>query len=126
MYLVRLLYLIAYVLSLSTSIQRCCRKAATDSVRSYSPDQYTSTAFLTDRSFEQHALQATINTITSVFQAMSQPPIAKFADVFGRVKAYVGCFIFYVIGYIIVAHRRMASWCTLWATRSIFWVSPIV
>lgn len=34
---------------------------------------------------------------------MSQPPIAKFADVFGRVWAYVGCVFFYVIGYIIVA-----------------------
>lgn len=34
---------------------------------------------------------------------MSQPPIAKFADVFGRVNAYIGCVVFYVIGYIIVA-----------------------
>jgi SIT family siderophore-iron:H+ symporter-like MFS transporter len=55
------------------------------------------------RSFQQHALQATINTITAVFQAMSQPPIAKFADVFGRVNAYLGCVAFFVIGYIIVA-----------------------
>lgn len=34
---------------------------------------------------------------------MSQPPIAKFADVFGRVNAYIGCVIFYVVGYVIVA-----------------------
>lgn len=34
---------------------------------------------------------------------MSQPPIAKFADVFGRVNAYLGCVAFFVIGYIIVA-----------------------
>lgn len=34
---------------------------------------------------------------------MSQPPIAKAADVFGRVNAYIGCVVFYVVGYIIVA-----------------------
>jgi SIT family siderophore-iron:H+ symporter-like MFS transporter len=34
---------------------------------------------------------------------MSQPPIAKFADTFGRVNAYIGCVFFYVIGYIVVA-----------------------
>ncbi|OCF32227.1 hypothetical protein I316_06141 [Kwoniella heveanensis BCC8398] len=69
-------------------------------------NQYTSSYFLNyavSYSFGKHSLQATIGTITSVFQAMSQPPIAKFADVFGRVNAYVGCVIFYVVGYIIVA-----------------------
>jgi SIT family siderophore-iron:H+ symporter-like MFS transporter len=34
---------------------------------------------------------------------MSQPPIAKFADYFGRVKTYIGCVVLYVVGYIIVA-----------------------
>lgn len=69
-------------------------------------DQYTAGSFLpiaVARAFGKHALQATINTITAVFQAMSQPPIAKFADVWGRVNAYIGCVVFYVVGYIIVA-----------------------
>ncbi|KAI9635925.1 major facilitator superfamily domain-containing protein [Dioszegia hungarica] len=69
-------------------------------------NQSTSGRFLetaVSASFGVHALQSTINTVTAVFQAMSQPPIAKFADVFGRVNAYIGCVVFYVIGYIIVA-----------------------
>ncbi|WRT66018.1 uncharacterized protein IL334_002969 [Kwoniella shivajii] len=72
---------------------------------SLSLNQYTASAFLNyavSYSFEAHSLQATINTVTSVFQAMSQPPIAKFADYFGRVKTYIGCIVCYVIGYIIV------------------------
>jgi SIT family siderophore-iron:H+ symporter-like MFS transporter len=38
-------------------------------------DQYTAGSFLpiaVSRAFGKHALQATINTITAVFQAMSQ------------------------------------------------------
>jgi SIT family siderophore-iron:H+ symporter-like MFS transporter len=54
------------------------------------------------RAFGQHSLRATVSTITAVFQAVSQPPIAKFADVFGRVNAYLACVALYVIGYIIV------------------------
>lgn len=53
-------------------------------------------------SFEMHSLRATIGTVTAVFQAVSQPPIAKFADAFGRVNAYLGCVFLYVLGYIIV------------------------
>jgi SIT family siderophore-iron:H+ symporter-like MFS transporter len=53
-------------------------------------------------SFGKHSLQSTISTVTAVFQAMSQPPIAKFADVFGRVNAYLACVFFYAVGYIIV------------------------
>jgi SIT family siderophore-iron:H+ symporter-like MFS transporter len=49
-----------------------------------------------------HSLRATIGTVTAVFQAVSQPPIAKFADAFGRVNAYLGCVFLYVLGYIIV------------------------
>lgn len=56
--------------------------------------------------FGQHALQATIGTVTSVFQAMAQPPIAKFADYHGRIKTYFGCVFFYVLGYIVVASSQ--------------------
>lgn len=34
---------------------------------------------------------------------MSQPLIAKLADVFGRNWAYLGCVLFFTVGYIIVA-----------------------
>ncbi|KAL1408004.1 hypothetical protein Q8F55_004801 [Vanrija albida] len=76
---------------------------------SLSLNQYTSSAFLNygvSYSFGKHSLQATIGVVTSVFQAMSQPPIAKLADVFGRVPAYIGCVVLYVIGYIIVASSQ--------------------
>jgi len=41
--------------------------------------------------------------VQSVFQAMAQPPIAKCADAFGRVRTYFGCVFFYALGYIVVA-----------------------
>mgnify|MGYP002718901319 CR=1 FL=1 len=34
---------------------------------------------------------------------MSQPLIAKLADVFGRNWAYLGCVVFFTVGYIVVA-----------------------
>ena len=45
---------------------------------------------------------------------MSQPPIAKAADVFGRVNTYIACVIFYVIGYIIVAASTSICKCLTW------------
>ncbi|SCV73286.1 BQ2448_7212 [Microbotryum intermedium] len=54
-------------------------------------DQYTNGAYLTQAtstSFEAHSTLATISAIQAVFQAVSQPPIAKIADVAGRVEAY--------------------------------------
>ncbi|ODN79379.1 hypothetical protein L202_03381 [Cryptococcus amylolentus CBS 6039] len=76
---------------------------------SLSLNQYTSSAYLTfavSESFEAHSLQSTISTVGAVFQAMAQPPIAKLADYFGRVKTYIGCVIFYCIGLIIVASSQ--------------------
>ncbi|SGZ31145.1 BQ5605_C047g12317 [Microbotryum silenes-dioicae] len=57
-------------------------------------DQYTNGAYLTQAtstSFDAHSTLATISAIQAVFQAVSQPPIAKIADVAGRVEAYVRC-----------------------------------
>lgn len=95
--------LLAYSLSLSESA------AVSAQAKLTSADQYTSSAFLNygvSYSFGKHSLQATIGVVTAVFQAMSQPPIAKLADVFGRVPAYIGCVVLYVIGYIIVASSQ--------------------
>lgn len=36
-------------------------------------------------------------------QSVSQPPVAKIADTFGRLEAYSLCLFLYALGYIIVA-----------------------
>lgn len=41
-----------------------------------------------------------------MFQAVSQPPVAKIADGAGRIEAYSLCVFFYVIGYIVVASAQ--------------------
>ncbi|SCV67396.1 BQ2448_5007 [Microbotryum intermedium] len=64
-------------------------------------DQYTSGAYLTNAtsvSFKAHSTLATIRTLKSVFQAVSQPPIAKISDVAGRVEAYIMCVLLYAVG----------------------------
>ncbi|WVQ82328.1 hypothetical protein IAT38_004456 [Cryptococcus sp. DSM 104549] len=56
--------------------------------------QYANTPFLNaavSNAFHKHALQASIGTVAAVFQAMSQPPIASFADYFGRIYTYATC-----------------------------------
>ncbi|GAA5980726.1 hypothetical protein JCM10908_001752 [Rhodotorula pacifica] len=72
-------------------------------------DQYTNSSYLTAAtsvSFNAHSTLTTISSIKSVFQAVSQPPVAKIADGFGRVEAYSLCVFFYVIGYIVVASAQ--------------------
>ncbi|WVQ82131.1 hypothetical protein IAT38_004259 [Cryptococcus sp. DSM 104549] len=71
--------------------------------------QYATTPFLNaavSNAFHKHALQASIGTVASVFQAMGQPPIAKFADYFGRIYTYATCLFFYVIGLIVIASSK--------------------
>ncbi|BGP15718.1 hypothetical protein JCM10213_006111 [Rhodosporidiobolus nylandii] len=68
--------------------------------------QYTDSSFLTAAtsvSFNAHSTLTTISSIKSVFQAVSQPPIAKIADVAGRIEAYALCAVLYTLGKIIVA-----------------------
>ncbi|PRP77486.1 siderophore iron transporter mirC [Planoprotostelium fungivorum] len=48
--------------------------------------------------FQEHSMSATINIIRSVTMAVAQPPIAKVADVFGRLEAYCLCIFTYVAG----------------------------
>lgn len=62
---------------------------------------YTYQVTATD-SFDHHALTSTLNVVRSVMQAVSQPPIAKIADVFGRLEAYITAVCLYAIGYVIV------------------------
>ncbi|KAI5449653.1 hypothetical protein NCC49_004203 [Naganishia albida] len=69
-------------------------------------DQYTSgtyNTYATSQAFQAHSLLATINVIRAIFQSISQPPMAKIADVFGRVNAYILSVFLYVLGYIVQA-----------------------
>jgi hypothetical protein len=64
-------------------------------------DQYTSgtyTTYATSESFKVHSLLSTIGVIRAIFQSISQPPMAKIADVFGRVNAYCLSVFLYVLG----------------------------
>lgn len=72
-------------------------------------DQYTNSSYLTAAtsvSFDAHSTLTTISAVKSVFQAVSQPPVAKIADGAGRIEAYSMCVFFYVIGYIVVASAK--------------------
>ncbi|KAJ9099689.1 hypothetical protein QFC20_005621 [Naganishia adeliensis] len=81
-------------------------------------DQYTSgtyNTYATSQAFEAHSLLATIGVIRAIFQSISQPPMAKIADVFGRVNAYILSVFLYVLGYII-----QASAPSIYVSRAVF------
>ncbi|KAK4056011.1 hypothetical protein OIO90_003006 [Microbotryomycetes sp. JL221] len=72
-------------------------------------DQYTNRTYLTTAtsvSFAAHSTLATISTLKSVMQAVSQPPIAGMADVWGRLEAYSVCLFLYALGYVVVASAQ--------------------
>ncbi|KAJ3571598.1 hypothetical protein NPX13_g5320 [Xylaria arbuscula] len=60
---------------------------------------YNLTAFATS-SFSSHSLIATVYVIQGVVNAVIKPPMAKIADVFGRLEAFTICIVLYVLGYI--------------------------
>lgn len=69
-------------------------------------DQYTTSSYLTAAtsvSFSAHSTLTTVSSIKSVFQAVSQPPIAKIADVAGRLECYALCVFLYAVGRAIAA-----------------------
>ncbi|KAI1330325.1 siderophore iron transporter mirC [Xylariaceae sp. FL0255] len=51
-------------------------------------------------SFNAHSLIATVYVIQGVVNAVIKPPMAKIADVFGRLEAFSFCILLYVLGYI--------------------------
>ncbi|TGZ79644.1 MFS general substrate transporter [Ascodesmis nigricans] len=63
---------------------------------------YALSAFATS-SFSSHSLLSTIGVIGGVMNAVLQPPIAKFADVFGRTEGFIMAMAFYVVGYSLTA-----------------------
>ncbi|KAF8251330.1 MFS general substrate transporter [Wilcoxina mikolae CBS 423.85] len=54
-------------------------------------------------SFSAHSLLSTVAVISNILNAVMQPPIAKFADVFGRTEAFTAAIFFYVIGLVMTA-----------------------
>ncbi|KAI0431489.1 siderophore iron transporter mirC [Xylaria sp. FL1042] len=63
---------------------------------------YSVVAFATS-SFSSHSLIATVYVIQGVVNAVIKPPMAKIADVFGRLEAFIICIFLYVLGYIQMA-----------------------
>jgi hypothetical protein len=51
-------------------------------------------------SFGQHSILATIQVAQAIILAVTKPPAAKIADLFGRAEAYCVVVMFYVVGYI--------------------------
>ncbi|KAH7038096.1 major facilitator superfamily domain-containing protein [Microdochium trichocladiopsis] len=63
---------------------------------------YSVVAFATS-AFGEHSLISTVYTIQGVVNAVIKPPMAKIADVFGRLEAFTLCILLYVLGYIQMA-----------------------
>ncbi|GAA5850578.1 hypothetical protein JCM5353_006807 [Sporobolomyces roseus] len=91
---------------MSTKYRICLYTAFTVLAYVMSLDQYTTSSYITAAtsvSFSAHSTLTTISSIKSVFQAVSQPPIAKIADYFGRLEAYFLCMVLYAVGRAIAA-----------------------
>ncbi|KAL2000902.1 hypothetical protein VTN02DRAFT_2471 [Thermoascus thermophilus] len=54
-------------------------------------------------SFSKHSLISTVLVVQNVVNAVIKPPMAKVADVFGRLEAFCVCIVIYVLGYIQMA-----------------------
>ncbi|RFU29706.1 hypothetical protein B7463_g6633, partial [Scytalidium lignicola] len=57
-------------------------------------------------SFAQHSLISTVYVVQGVMNAVIKPPMAKVADVFGRLEAFSFSIFLYVLGYIQMATSR--------------------
>ncbi|KAM7222442.1 Major facilitator superfamily domain containing protein [Rhypophila decipiens] len=66
---------------------------------------YALTAFATS-SFNNHSLLSTVYVVQSVVNAVIKPPMAKVADVFGRLEAFSISVFLCVLGYILMASSQ--------------------
>ncbi|KAK6463556.1 ferrichrome-type siderophore transporter [Scheffersomyces coipomensis] len=62
--------------------------------------RYVYTGYATE-SYAEHSLLSTVNVITGVAAAASQPVYARLSDVFGRMELFIVSVVFYVVGTII-------------------------
>ena len=65
-----------------------------------SQTRYVYTAYAT-ASWSEHSLLTTVNAITGVVAAASQPVYARLSDVLGRLELFIVAVLFYVVGTII-------------------------
>ncbi|KAI5960098.1 ARN1 [Candida pseudojiufengensis] len=65
-----------------------------------SQTRYVYTAYAT-ASWSEHSLLTTVNAITALTAAASQPVYARLSDVFGRLELFIVAVLFYVVGTII-------------------------
>ncbi|KAI1074104.1 siderochrome-iron transporter MirC [Whalleya microplaca] len=54
-------------------------------------------------SFSSHSLVVTVYLVQGIVNAVIKPPMAKIADAFGRLEAFIICITLYILGYIQMA-----------------------
>ncbi|KAI5843276.1 major facilitator superfamily domain-containing protein [Tricharina praecox] len=64
-------------------------------------------------SFNSHSLLSTVAVITNILNAVMQPPIAKFSDVFGRTEAFTLAITLYILGAALTASSGSIAAYTL-------------
>ncbi|KAI9845220.1 MAG: hypothetical protein M1837_004975 [Sclerophora amabilis] len=84
-------YLGIFLMAISTSLE---------SQTVISLSIYATSAFL------QHSLVAVVLVVQGIVNAVIKPPMAKIADVFGRLEAFSISVLFYIIGYIQMAASK--------------------
>ncbi|KAK3399226.1 siderophore iron transporter mirC [Sordaria brevicollis] len=80
---------------------------------------YALTAFAVS-SFNNHSLLSTVSVVQNVVNAVIKPPMAKIADVFGRLEAFVISIVLCVLGYILMAASQNVE---TYASAQIFYAA---
>nr|CDP32196.1 Putative siderophore iron transporter [Podospora anserina S mat+] len=80
---------------------------------------YSLSAFAVS-SFNKHSLLSTVYVVQGVVNAVIKPPMAKIADVFGRLEAFSICIVLCVLGYILMAASRNVE---TYASAQIFYAA---
>ncbi|KAK4179693.1 putative siderophore iron transporter [Triangularia setosa] len=80
---------------------------------------YSLSAFAVS-SFNKHSLLSTVYVVQGVVNAVIKPPMAKIADVFGRLEAFSICIVLCVLGYILMAASQNVE---TYASAQIFYAA---
>eukprot|EP01054_Gregarina_sp_Poly1_P007807 Gregarina_sp_Poly_1__7806@NODE_441_length_8354_cov_301_408350_g77_i1_p2_GENE_NODE_441_length_8354_cov_301_408350_g77_i1NODE_441_length_8354_cov_301_408350_g77_i1_p2_ORF_typecomplete_len564_score53_40TRI12/PF06609_13/8_1e77MFS_1/PF07690_16/3_6e08MFS_1/PF07690_16/4_2e16Sugar_tr/PF00083_24/0_00073Sugar_tr/PF00083_24/4_4e02Sugar_tr/PF00083_24/0_063Sugar_tr/PF00083_24/49OATP/PF03137_20/0_029OATP/PF03137_20/0_0027MFS_3/PF05977_13/2_2e02MFS_3/PF05977_13/2_9e03MFS_3/PF05977_13/3_5e02MFS_3/PF05977_13/0_0 len=80
---------------------------------------YTFTPFITS-SFAAHSMLSTISVVSSVLNTVLKAPVAKIADVVGRLEALGMLIVFYIVGFVCLSQ---ASSVELFAASQIFYIA---
>ncbi|KAK1780931.1 major facilitator superfamily domain-containing protein [Copromyces sp. CBS 386.78] len=71
-------------------------------------------------SFNNHSLLSTVSVVQNVVNAVIKPPMAKIADVFGRLEAFAISIVLCVLGYILMAASKNVE---TYASAQIFYAA---